>query len=889
MPLWLYFNHSSNLLIGVPTAIDEGILIIEVTATELNEDNRQLIATTHFKVHVQPSRDHHLFWAEDHDPTNAAVKYESSSRNLKVESKCEWDQNVFHATLVLDASLNELNAKQRVKLVYKLGNFIFQSVSQVTVSARQSETVARLLGKHVIVAGPGNADVTTVHTGVELAWFLGCGEKFTQQQDFVQVIEHNINTGRISKEIGFNIIGWQVIETQPPKPIKLLRRQKRQATRTPVPMPTVLSATPGISISITSFIGSSIPFESSAEISDTSMVSSTDVLMSSGTPIESLRPSSQLEFDSSTEISSEIPSLETSVISNDLRDSTISYTRKPTIDRSTMVSSSLSLAFESSTIGPIMTSVSSSEVDQTSVMSFSSSAITMEIPSTNTSLDLFLQPSVESTSEISSFIFPTPTISERSSGIETESMGSYNERNMVSTVPNVTTQLPIELSSSPLSESSLTSEYKPVINDTLTDVTSTALAGMLVSTLLATSARTMDVGPSSIVFASSSIASTASAETTVIQYNQSLVTVSEPSILMQPSSAQDYTSTASAHESSYEMSRQIDHISTVLSQPSSFISSYDVSLKSEIVERSSDAVRQSLPSSATSELLLSSTELLPVLPTSSIIVSSQAMVSTIDVSSFVVASTESFSATFSSIDGAVSEVSSFFIIQAASTVDSILLMPSSEAVVPTPLQSSIFVPDTVKSSEQLSTLQALEDISTSTMLENPAMTRTASASDLIYISSSDTYSSVQIFSSHSPQNVTLIGPPRSTSVESSSQAEIFSSLSVPNITLVGPSKTTGLTVNLELLTSSLGSGIYASAGYESFDDTITMTSELIVTETSETATYEITPTPVSTYSKGMTSSGTMPVAPPTTVEISTEGVKSEAFSTGEFLLCQLIR
>ncbi len=221
LPFWLHANETSGTLSGVPSALDHGALMLEVTAT-WRHNNHEDVVTTHFRVNVDSFGD-------------SRVLENGAERDFDV--KCDSDQNVYHAVLVLDASLSELDAQRRVSTIRRCANFISQDVNKITLLSRQSESVSRLLGRHVVAAGPGDADPETDQPGVELSWVLACGDSFSQLQDFIQVIEHNVRTGRVARELGLRVIGWQVTETRPPEARRKLRRVRRQAMGTALPTP----------------------------------------------------------------------------------------------------------------------------------------------------------------------------------------------------------------------------------------------------------------------------------------------------------------------------------------------------------------------------------------------------------------------------------------------------------------------------------------------------------------------------------------------------------------------------------------------------------------------------------------------------------------------------
>ena len=214
------------------------------------------MASTSFIIHIKRPNDEDQVWNSGFD----MLKFDGNglaSFPLNEKPGCDLDENAFRAYLVLGVSMSELDPKQRVQMIHKFADFISESPSGITMTSKQSEAVAKLLGYHVAAAGPGDSDDTS-QDGVEVGWFLGCGVKFSQLQDFIQVMEHNVNTGRIREEIGLNVVGWQVRACRVPEPIKKLRRQKRQVMQTALQTPAVLAYTPSIFVHPSSSIENSV-------------------------------------------------------------------------------------------------------------------------------------------------------------------------------------------------------------------------------------------------------------------------------------------------------------------------------------------------------------------------------------------------------------------------------------------------------------------------------------------------------------------------------------------------------------------------------------------------------------------------------------------------------
>ena len=818
----------------MPSTFDEGAVVIEATAIQRNGKDQQYIASTHFIIQVQPPKDEELMWSSNNGP----IRYDQSdfkslSSNQQLEQRCEWDENFFRAVLVLDTSLNELDVERRVKLICKFANFVSHRASGITMSTRQSAAVARLLDKHVVAAGPGDTNITS-HPGLEVGWFLGCGVTFPHIQDFIQVIEHNIKTGRIRKEVGFNAIGWQVIESQPPEPIKKIRRQKRQALRTPILAPGILPSTSGISVHPTPFVESSVDMTSAALIPSSS--SAPDISSSTS---ESVVASSLNEFQVSTRSPMLVISSETVPTSSviDTRSSSMIESTFPASQQKMFSSFNISQEYTSenhyiatsqienvfSTWEVVLTDeeVSFSELSSGeslpglvtepstgSLEMFPEITMTttnapmisfVEISSTNTSSDFFLEASTEATTEISTSVSPSPSLQKSSSQDPIERLSSYDD----------------------------TSAFHTSLNETVLPGVSLTIQSLFESDPLPSFS---EIGTGSAVSVGS-YSSAAMTGTMTVQFNNSLIAIVDTqSTVITPSFTQHTSTTPSLMESDL------------------FKSAEDSSLARDI-------------DLSENELLPSSTELESVIHTMNIttsellkpdaIVSSTAPLEldpSIDSSSVPIpffteqpyVFTEGHFSTHVPLPETIASTSS--------VQNQVSAFPSDTAFSMS-LEPSAFITNVDSDSVSVLTAQALK-------------TQGIRISSVL----SDTFSSAIMDTTTEVTNISNFLPV--------SPSEV-SVTSVQSFTLVGPPRTAKLTIMLESLRASLAGGIYASAGFEDSDDLVSTTAEFLATGTEETiSTVAIESKIMSTSLPFMESSA----GSSTPIDIPTE---SNSLTTGE--------
>ena len=773
--MWLYFNQSSSQLIGVPSSFDEGAVVIEATAIQRNRDGQQHITSTHFIIQVQPPKDEELMWSSD----SGVIRYDSGDftglpNNEQLEQQCEWDENVFRVVLVLDISLNELDVERRVKLMENFANLISHDISGITMSTRQSTAVARLMDEHVVAAGPGDTNCTS-HVGIEVSWFLGCGVTFPHLQDFIQVIEHNIKTTRIRKEVGFNVIGWQVIESQPPEPIKKMRRQKRQAMRTPIPTPAIVPSISSLTVHPTPFQ------ENPNERFEVSMISialmipsSSSTNKRSSSASESVETSSLHEFHISTSSPMLVTSAETLPTSStvDIGTSSMMESIFPFSQQKLFGSVNISQEYGSenqhtteesptenvfSTTGVVSElgeSISSSVAEQSteSLEVFPGITVTTTVPmisfiemsSVYVSSDLTTpETSMKTTSEISTLITPSPTVPKSSSKDPIERLSSYEDGSTIHTA------LP---GASLMIQSSFESDSLPMPSFS-------------------------EIGTNSAV----SVGGYSSAAMTV-QFDNTQSTVTTRLFMQRTSTVLSIIETSES-----------DLLKSA--QDSSSLRDLGLSERELLLSLTELAPGTQAMNITSSELLISGVIITPTVPLQ---LNHSTVFSSVPIPSLTGQPDVLTEGQFSPHVALPETITSTLSIQKKGSS----VFPSDIAFSMS-LESSEFTTNDNNGSVSMFTTQ-------------PLKTQEMRASSVL----SDTFSSAAMAK---VTNISNFVPVTLSEVSVSS---------VQNLTLVGPPRTAKLTVILESLSSTRPGGIYASAGYE--DDLVTTTTELSAMGTEET-------------------------------------------------------
>ncbi len=238
IPVWFYWNETSRSLLGLPSALDQGTIILEVTAVRGGAGNEsRRVVSTHFIITVmQPDGEYTRLGFDARSHSNVNV-FHCNTKPMTEDSKraAECD-SVFHITLVLGTDLQRLDATERVTLVYKFAHFVSQCAE--IAGLPKLETLHHVLSILTVNSHPASP-------GVELSLTIGCSDAkiAPRLESFARVMERAVSTGGVIKEIGFNLIGWKIGKVKSPQEIRRFRRQALR--RTPAPTsPTDVSTEP---------------------------------------------------------------------------------------------------------------------------------------------------------------------------------------------------------------------------------------------------------------------------------------------------------------------------------------------------------------------------------------------------------------------------------------------------------------------------------------------------------------------------------------------------------------------------------------------------------------------------------------------------------------------
>ena len=279
LPDWLSFDRNTSLLVGVPLEKDVGIHNMRMRACMIEKTNTdcQNKISKSFQIDVveplrtEAERGSHLVpvhAGNGNRMRNHGISgtYSSSVHVVKTPKgslsalfeegsfsalhevnyikdnvyyrHCEFGEITFYASLVLHVESN-MNNLEKVFLLDCMSNFLSKDVNAFSLS-QYNPSILSLTNKHIISAGPGNV-IESLSNSMELSWHVACG-KFKHVSDFSKVLQHNIDSGRLTAELGFGIIAWYIFADRR-VPNRVKRNGARQ-TATPSltqPVPTKMS------------------------------------------------------------------------------------------------------------------------------------------------------------------------------------------------------------------------------------------------------------------------------------------------------------------------------------------------------------------------------------------------------------------------------------------------------------------------------------------------------------------------------------------------------------------------------------------------------------------------------------------------------------------------
>ncbi|KAJ8359301.1 hypothetical protein SKAU_G00158260 [Synaphobranchus kaupii] len=225
LPSWLHWDPESGVLQGLPLEADRGTHYISVSIAHGDgspvtdgDGSRGPPGPDVFSIEVH-SEEH----AEGPAPALESPPF-----------ACTGEEPVTVLTVILDADLTKLSARERVGLLASMQRFSGVPLRRMRVLPVVNN---RLFDMSAFVAGPGNAK-KVVENGALLSWKLGCSLDPGRIPD-ISGVQGPAKEGAMSALLGYPVVGWHIANKKPHAP----KRARRHLYNTPTPVPSLLPPT----------------------------------------------------------------------------------------------------------------------------------------------------------------------------------------------------------------------------------------------------------------------------------------------------------------------------------------------------------------------------------------------------------------------------------------------------------------------------------------------------------------------------------------------------------------------------------------------------------------------------------------------------------------------
>ncbi|RLW01764.1 hypothetical protein DV515_00007629 [Chloebia gouldiae] len=225
LPKWLEFNPEANTLQGLPMAGEGGMYLLNLAASGGLPAQETLRAAGNFTIHVQDS----------------SLSLEMQNlKHLPNSYQCGKEAPITCAEIILSAAAAALAARERLSVVCRMAEYLHLDSSLLTL-LQHTDPAAR--GCHVLAEDTRHINLTT-NNYVGLSWPVTCGG-FALLHEFIQVLQHNMDSHHLSRLLGYEIAGWRILrrgeyERKSPR----LHRRQLMITPTPALKPTRITQRP---------------------------------------------------------------------------------------------------------------------------------------------------------------------------------------------------------------------------------------------------------------------------------------------------------------------------------------------------------------------------------------------------------------------------------------------------------------------------------------------------------------------------------------------------------------------------------------------------------------------------------------------------------------------
>ncbi|CAL1605643.1 unnamed protein product [Knipowitschia caucasica] len=226
LPSWLLWDRQHCTLRGLALEQDKGIYHISVSEKAFSDESGSEVSPdTVFSIEVHPE--------ERADSEQGLLTVQSDISGVQPFA-CGPEEPVTVLTVILDADLTKMAAKQRVTLLGVMKRFSHVPIEHMRVVPVVNN---RLFDMSAFMAGPGNAK-KVVENGALVSWKLGCALDQSRIPD-ISSVQNLAKDGTMSTKLGFPVVGWHIVNKKPHN----IKRVRRQLYNTPTPVPSMLPPT----------------------------------------------------------------------------------------------------------------------------------------------------------------------------------------------------------------------------------------------------------------------------------------------------------------------------------------------------------------------------------------------------------------------------------------------------------------------------------------------------------------------------------------------------------------------------------------------------------------------------------------------------------------------
>ncbi|XP_064510250.1 dystroglycan 1-like [Pseudopipra pipra] len=218
LPKWLEFNSNTNTLQGLPMAGEGGMYLLSITASGRIHAQETPGAAGNFTIYVQDS--------------SLSVGTEESLKYMPNSHQCGKEVAITSAEIILSAGAEALEIQERLYLVCTMAEYLHLEPSLLTLMQFPGPTPRGSEGLAVLAEHTEHVDFTGNHH-VGLSWPVRCGG-FAVLHEFIQVLQHNMDSQHLSQLLGYGIAGWRILRRGDYER-RSARRQRRGLMITPTP------------------------------------------------------------------------------------------------------------------------------------------------------------------------------------------------------------------------------------------------------------------------------------------------------------------------------------------------------------------------------------------------------------------------------------------------------------------------------------------------------------------------------------------------------------------------------------------------------------------------------------------------------------------------------